>query len=145
MRLHQRPSLRKGLTLLEVMVALAIFLFSMIAIYSLTDTASDTAQEIVNESRAQRLLESKMADFVAGVETLGSANEGDFEDEPGWKWNATAEQDSIANLWKVTITISQDTATNGAVTARLTQYILDPTARGGLTTDAATAPSTTSP
>ena len=146
MRMQSPRHARKGLTLIEVLVSLAIFLMSIVAIYRLIDLASDNAQEIVNQSRSTRLMESKMAEFIAGSEALSGSTSGQFDEEPGWSWSADMEQDAIPNLWKVTVTVSKDVTSGPAVSTKLTQYILDPTVRGGLTADtpaAATATTTT--
>ncbi len=144
MRISSRKRSRRGLTLIEVLVSLAIFLMSIVALYRLIDLASDNAQEIVNQSRSTRLMESKLAEFVAGSEVLSGSTSGEFDEEPGWKWSAEMEQDAIPNLWKVTVTVSKDVQSGPTFSNKITQYILDPTYRGGLTADSATTTSSSS-
>src|SRR3954447_23656743 len=110
MRIASRSSARGGMTLLEVLLALAIFLFSLIAISALFTTATNQAVEIQYRSRATRLAQSKMAEYVAGVRSLTTAGQGNFDEEPEWAWQADIEQDGAAqNLYRVTITVSRDT------------------------------------
>ena len=53
MYLPKRPvSVRRGLSLLEVLVALAIFLLSFVAIGRLTSLASDRALDVEYQSQA---------------------------------------------------------------------------------------------
>lgn len=132
MRMQRRSSgSRKGMTLLEVMVALAIFLFSLVAISQLTNMATAQAVEIQFRSRATRLAESKLNEYVAGVRSLQSGGSGNFDLEPDWQWNADVQQQSMAQgLYYVTITVSHNNS--GKYDTTLSQYILDPTTKGAI-------------
>src|SRR5581483_1170072 len=105
MRLSPRPPTpRRGLSLLEVLVALAIFLLSFVAIGRLVTLASDHALEIQQQSEATRVAQSKINEVLCGSLGLQSA-EGD-EDE--WHWSIDAEQNTSVNgLWTVTATVTR--------------------------------------
>jgi len=131
MRLAPRSAVpRRGMTLLEVLLAMAIFLFSLAAISQLFNSASDQATEIQAMSRATRLAQSKMSEFTAGVISLQSAGSGSFDEEPEWDWSADIQSNSSAvNLYTVTITVSRSSG-KGKMETSLTQYILDPKMKG---------------
>ncbi|QVL34372.1 type II secretion system minor pseudopilin GspI [Telmatocola sphagniphila] len=123
---------RSGLTLLEVIIAFAIFLMSIIALYKLMGNATDSAIEIESQSKATRLIESKMAEFISGVQPLSGGGGGSFDDEDGWSWSADISPASLTNLYQVTITVTKDGSDNAIFpAASMTQYIFDPTMRGG--------------
>lgn len=120
---------RKGLTLIEVLVATAIFLISLVAIGQLINASSDQAIDVQLRSRAARLAQSKMSEYTSGIRSLdGGGTSGDFEEdfEPGWNYTVAVEADSTAaSLYKVTVTVNY-----GEVSTSLTQYVFDAKKRG---------------
>jgi general secretion pathway protein I len=133
---------REGITLIEVIVSLAIFLLSIIALFSLMDLSSESAREIVNQSRGTRLAESKMAEFVCGAEPLSGSSEGSFEEEPEWNWSAEIETDILPSLYRVTVTVSREEQNGKKASVSITQMLLDPTMRGGLSSSSSSSSST---
>jgi type II secretory pathway pseudopilin PulG len=118
------------LTLLEVILATAVFALSLVWIGQLLNQSSDQAIEVQQKSRGARLAQSKLAEYVAGVRSLSSGGEGDFSDEgePDWNYVATSEADnSAAGLYKVTITASK-----GDVKTSLSQWVFDPKLKGSI-------------
>src|SRR5947209_7590192 len=102
LRSGSRFSKRRGFSLLEVVVATAIFLLGLIAI------GGDRAVEVQQQSQAIQLCQSKMAEVIAGVVPLGSQGETPFDEEPDWSWSIDAEQQGdAASLWTVKITVSR--------------------------------------
>lgn len=144
LRVSRRPARRAGMTLLEVIVALAIFLFSLVAISQLFTTATNQAEDIANQSRATRLAQSLLGEYVAGVRSLSSNPSGTFDDEPEWEWSSDVQADSSAQgLYIVTINVSRGT-NRGRVETKLSQYVFNPRNKGSIgTTPAATSDSTT--
>lgn len=138
----RRAPARKGLTLIEVLVAFTIFLLSIVAISQLMDIANDAVYEIEAQSKGTRLAESKLADYVAGIEAIGSSGGGSFEEEPEWTWTSEVTQDSVEGLYRVTVTVSRENDDTRKVS--LTQYVLDPALRGGLVADTGTTTTTPS-
>lgn len=129
MRLHRRP-VRRGLSLLEVLIALAIFLFSLVAVSRLVDMGADLAVEIDQRSHAAMLAQSKLAEINAGAIPLTGTGDAPCDGDDGdWLWRMTAEADNIPGLYRVTVTVGRDTR-RGRVEANFSQYVLDPTRRG---------------
>jgi general secretion pathway protein I len=121
---------RRGITLLEVLVSLAIFLMSLIAIGHLIGTGADLAIDVKNESRASQLCQSKLHEVVWGIEPLSSSS-GTFDlDDSDWQWTVDCEQGNIANLWNVTVTVRRETNGGSPVEFTLSQMVLDPSVRG---------------
>jgi type II secretion system protein I len=120
---------RRGLSLLEVLVALTIFLFALIAISKLIDLGSQTAVEMDLRSQGASLAQSKLSEVIAGVVPLSSQSESPFDNDSDWVWTLDAEQDDIPGLYRVKIVVSHDMPT-GKVQVTLAQYVLDPNSRG---------------
>ncbi len=137
------PARRKGLSLLEVLVALAILLFALIGIGRLLTLSGDRAMEVQQQGRAAQLCQAKLAEVVAGVVSLSSQS-GAFDEVPDWQWTVDAKSDSsISGLWRVKVTVSRNHADGSRIECSLNQMVLDPSLRGS-TTDAASAASATS-
>src|SRR6516225_4012551 len=83
-----RPSPRRGLTLLEVIISLAIFLFAMVAVGRLITMGANHARDI--QGREAQLCQSKLAELVSGVSPMQSG-EGDFEEAPDWHWSVECQ------------------------------------------------------
>jgi len=125
------PTPRRGLSLLEVLVALTIFLLSFVAIGRLVTLASDHALEIQQHSQATRLAQSKLNEVLCGALALQSA-EGSFDEDPDWQWSVDAEQDSgVSGLWTVTVTVTRP-GSQPEVSALVSQMVLDPSLRGSV-------------
>jgi prepilin-type N-terminal cleavage/methylation domain-containing protein len=130
---------RRGLSLLEVLVSLVIFLLGMIAIGRLLDIAGDQAFQIKLQSQATQLCQAKLAEVQAGVVPLSSQGDMPFDDAPDWNWSLDAQQDSGTGLWQVKIKVSRQDVTGPKVECELNQFMLDPSLRGN-TLVAAPAP-----
>lgn len=79
---------RRGLSLLEVLTALAIFMLSVVVISQMVDSASRTAFRAQKLTKAALLAESKMAELGIGLEPLESIGRQSLEDpEPGWSYS----------------------------------------------------------
>ena len=144
MRLRS-PARRPGTTLLEVLAATAIFLLSLVAITELMGTATNVALDVQLQSRAARLCQSKLNEYVAGVESLSSGSgSGDFEEDPDWQWNAdTTSEGTATNLYRVKVTVSRDSPTRGKIEVSMTQLVFDPQQRGSIGAATTTATTTT--
>ncbi len=124
---------RPGLSLLEVLTALAIFLVSLIALGQLLTISGERAYEVQQQSHAAQLCQSKLAEVVSGAVSLSSTSES-FDEDPDWQWNLDAEQDSsITGLWRVQVKVSRDLADGSHYESTIHQMVLDPSLRGSTT------------
>jgi general secretion pathway protein I len=140
----RRSKPRKGLSLLEVIVALSIFLFALVAIARLVNLGSDLALDVEQRSRATQLCQSKLSEVVSGAVTLTSQSDTPFDEDPNWTWSLDCEQTSVTGLWNVTVKAShQGSDGNKVLMCSLSQMVLDPSIRG-TSYDAVTSPNTAS-
>jgi type II secretion system protein I len=121
---------RRGLSLLEVLVALAIFLMSMIVIGQLITLGGDRALDVQNRGLAAQLCQSKLAEVVAGVVPLESQPETPFEEDSTWLWSLDCEPHAVPGLWSVTVHVTRQQAGPTRVGCSLSQVVLDPAQRG---------------
>ncbi len=130
---------RTGITLLEVLIALAIFLISLIGVGHLITLSGQQTLEVSERGLAAQMAQAKLAEVIAGAQPLTSQNETAFEEEPEWSWSLTAEQDeTVPGLWNVEIRVSRERSDGTKYEAKLHQKVLDPSLRGS-TQDAAAA------
>lgn len=103
---HRRPC-RRGLSLLEVLISVAIFLGSLTAIMQVLNIGQRA--EIATRLQTEAVLrcESKMAEFVAGVEQAVSSQGNAFEDEDAsdWKWSAEVTDSGTTGLLLITVRV----------------------------------------
>src|SRR5262245_34039107 len=96
---------RSGLTLLEVLVSLAIFLTFLVGITQLLNMSTYHALEVQNLNRASQLLQSQMNRVICGDVSLTSQGETEADDDPEWTWSMDCEAEGTPNLWRVTIKV----------------------------------------
>jgi type II secretion system protein I len=130
--------MRQGFSLLEVLVAMAIFLFAFAAISQLVTLSADRALEVKLKSQATQLCQAKLAEVMAGAVPLSSQSEATLDEDPSWLWSLDAEQGSVQGLWNVTVKFSRKRANGSTLETSLSQMVLDPSLRGS-TLDAVAA------
>ena len=123
----QRPSARGGMTLLEILVALAIFLAAVAVIGQLVGTGSQAATGAQLKSEAARRCETVMAEAVAGVIPLQSTGDTSFEDDQQWTWSLTVTDAAHADMLQVeTIVTRKNRQGEAQVSFNLVRWIRDP-------------------
>ncbi len=135
MIVSRTPGSRPGISLLEVLVALGVFLLSLVAIFRLVTFASERAVDVHYESRALQLCQSKMAEAIAGVVPVSSPqSETPFDEDSDWSWSMDSEQGNVAGLWNVTVRVSRQRPDGSKMEVALSRMILDPSLRGAVGT-----------
>ena len=127
--LSLRLNRRSGMSLLEVLISVAIFVASLTAIMQVLNVGQRA--EVATRLQTEAILrcEAKMAEIISGIEEAVSSEGGTFEDDEtgDWKWDAEVTDSGIVSLLMVTVmvehTISEDSA-NAAFT--LSRYMRDP-------------------
>jgi type II secretion system protein I len=133
MNLAPQPHRRRGLSLLEVIIALAIFLIALIGIGRLVNFGADRALDVEWKTRAGELAQSKMDEVVAGIYPLSGGGQSDqpFDEDPDWHWSMSASQSSLStNLWQVTVQVSYQAPSGTRIETSLDRLVFDPTQRG---------------
>jgi general secretion pathway protein I len=122
---------RSAFSLLEVVLALAIFLLSIVAIGQIISLASDNALEVQQQDQANLLCQAKLAEVLIGAEPLTSSSGlSAFQESPDWQWRMECDQAEITGLWNVRIFVQYERSDGKKIEARLSQMVLDPSLRG---------------
>src|SRR5947209_5370596 len=137
MRLRPTPKQRPALSLLEVLVALAVLLFALIAIGRLLSFGADRALDVQDQARGTELCQSQLDRVVAGVVPLSSQSDVPCDEDPDWNWSLTADQGSVNGLWTVSVRVSRQRPDGSRVEVVLNRMLVDPTLRGNLSSAAA--------
>src|SRR5262249_26369531 len=104
---------RQGLSLFEVLIALAIFVCSMAAIGQLVSSGVRAAVQARLQSQAVLRAETKMAEAVAGITNLHGAS-GTFTDDTTWSWTIASTQSQHEGLYLVEVTVAHAGVTTSA-------------------------------
>ena len=128
-RRKPRSLRRDGMSLLEVLLSMTIFLFSIVAIAGLVDFGASRGQAAAFQNAGTRLAKSKLAEVEAGVIDVYSGGSGSFEVEPEWSWSVESEATSVPNLYQVTVRVFRDLS-GQRFEVSLSQMILDSTLLG---------------
>lgn len=148
--MHLRPphAPRAGLTLLEVIVSVAIFLIGIIAVGGLIQMSTNLATDIAAETEALQLCQSKLGEVVAGAVPLQAQPEQPFEHNPKWTWSMECTQGEIPSLWQVEVTVKTERSGGLILQRTLNQLVLDPLVKGATaqpSTDSSAESSSTTP
>jgi Tfp pilus assembly protein PilV len=129
---RQRCGGRRGLSLMEVLAALTIFLLSFVALARLVTLGSDQAFDAQQHVRGADLCQSKMAEVAAGVVPLESQPDTAFEEDSVWHWSLDCDKGSVTGLWNVTVRVSRQESQRLRPICTLSQMVLDPQTHGNL-------------
>ena len=127
---HTPAQTRSGLSLLEVLLSLAIFLLSLVALGQLVAFGSDRARDVQYLSIASVKAQSKMNEVIAGAVSMTGVGDTAFDDDSDWSWSMTADSDNPPSLFRVTVTVSRQRPDGSRFEFKLNQLVLDPTLRG---------------
>lgn len=118
------PARRAGLSLLEVLLALAIFLFSLAAIGALVEFGNQRATAAAMQTTATRLAQAKLAEVEAGAVSVATGGSGTFDEEPEWNWSVEPGAATIPNVYPVTVRVWREAA-GRMHEVTLTQLVFD--------------------
>ena len=138
-----QPSHRRaGVSLLEVVLALGIFVAGLAALSQLHATGTDAAVQARLKTHAILRCESKLNEVSAGVEPLQAANALPFEDDSSWNWSLTSEPGPHADLLQITVTVARNGQSSfDSASFSLSRLIRDPLVfQQATTTDQGTTP-----
>jgi prepilin-type N-terminal cleavage/methylation domain-containing protein len=124
---------RRGLSLLEVLLAMAIFLLGVTGLSQLIIMSSDRALEVKMQSQAVQMAQAKMAEIVSGVQPLNAQSGMPFDEDPDWTWSmdvTSVQSNGVSGLSQVTVHVSRNKSDGSKLDFTLTQYVMDPTLRG---------------
>ena len=119
---------RTGITLFEVVLALAIFVAAFAAISQILESGSRAAVLSQLTSEAATRCERIQNEVVAGTAPLESASRVPFEDDSQWVWSANVVDTGIPYLLQVEIIVEYLRLVDGQPAARseLSRLMRDP-------------------
>jgi len=99
------PRGRGGITLLEVLIALAIFLGAITVIGQIINTGSQAAIAAQQQAEAVRRCETVLAEALAGSIPMQDAS-GNFEDDTDWSWSVIVLDGPHVDLLSLEVTVT---------------------------------------
>ena len=104
----RRPhrSKRRGLSLLEVIMAISIMGLAMIIIGNLVSLGSKSAGMTKWRSEAQILCNTKMAEISAGVLPLESVSAASIQEKPDWSYSVQVQSSDMTGLLLVQVSVA---------------------------------------
>ena len=123
-----KPELqRRGLSLFEVVIALAVFACSMVAIGHLISAGVRSALRSRLEAQAILRCESKLGELAAGIIPLQNASGVAFPDDQSWNWSMTIATGQYPNLYTVEVTATHPATTMaGKISYSIRRLMRDP-------------------
>ncbi len=101
-----RDSRRQGLTLLEVLLSLGLFLGALAALSQLWYGGVRAAVQARLSTQAILRCESKLNEAVAGAIPLQSTSDTPFDDDASWTWSLQVETGPHTDTMLVTVKVS---------------------------------------
>jgi type II secretion system protein I len=124
------PSARRGLSLLEVMLALAILGGALAVIGELTRLGARNAEMARDQTIAQRLCANKMSELSAGLlvpQAVTLAPVEELEDQKTWLYSIEVEQLPQTGMIGVWVTVEQSPdIVSRPVSYTLVRWMMDP-------------------
>jgi len=99
---------RRGLSLLEVILSIAILGGSMVVIGHLYNLGFRSALQAQFRSEANRLADSKMAELASGMIPIESTGDSDIDEAPGWQYAIEIEDSLQPGLFLATVIVKQE-------------------------------------
>lgn len=122
-----RQPRRTGLSLMEVIVAIAILGGALTVIGNLVYLGSRAASNSRLYSEAQILCDTKMAEVSAGVLPLQSVGGAPIDENPDWIYSVEIGPATVTGLLSVTVTVQQSpTVTPVPTPFTLMRWLPDP-------------------
>jgi hypothetical protein len=124
-RLDALGTLRSGMTLIEVFVALSIFTAALAVITQIIHTGSLASVQALLVSDGVLRAESKLAEAASGAVSMQSTS-GTFEDDANWSWTLSVAAGPQTSTLLLTVDAAH--SAGGVVNAKvsLSRLIRDP-------------------
>ena len=137
-----RPSRRRGFTLIEALAALLLVAIVLPAALRGISAATHASSISRRRTEAAALASSKLNELVGTQQWQVGTMNGDFGDEsPGYQWTATVQDWSEADLWQLDVSVTWgDRRPDQTVTLTTLIYPNAPTAAQSSQTNQSTSP-----
>ena len=125
---HNASCQRGGFTLMEVILALAIMAVSLAALGELVRMGLRNVSASRDETQAQMLCETKLAEITSGILPVVAVEDMDIEDDPDWLFTVELVEIDRPGLIAVRVTVYQKYVLSGrGIEFSLVRWIPDPT------------------
>src|SRR5260370_3435554 len=132
---------RAGLTLLEVIISRAIFLFSRVALLHLMSLSGARALDGYFQTEGTLRCQSKLAEVMHGAVPFSSTGWTEFPEAPQWKWEVDCHPGAHANLYNVQVGVQRKKADGSMFEVPLSQMMIAPSHPGSTLVPPATTSS----
>ncbi len=127
-RSHFSSPSRSGMTLLEVVIALALFFAAMAAISEILRMGSESSVKAQLRAEASLLGESKLNEVVAGIVPLTPVEQQPIDGDPRWTWSLTVEDDTDVTIKRLMVTVNHlNSKGNSDHEVKFARLMRDPT------------------
>lgn len=103
----KRSAARRGFTLLEVLLAVAIFVGATAVLSRLLVLGIENAEYADWHAQAWLVAESAWTELESGIHTLNESGPFPVEGMEGWQWSADVQTTDIPSLYRVTIRVEK--------------------------------------
>lgn len=118
---------RSGLSLLEVILSIAILGGALTVIGHLYFLGYRSALQVRIRSEANVLVDSTVAELVAGVLPLESTSDVQIESSPGWTYSVSLEPSLQSGLFMATVSVKKSNVeSNIGTSVSVVRFIPDP-------------------
>ena len=117
---------RKGLSLLEVILSIAILGGSLAAIGQLVRLGVRNAIDTQIRNDANLLADTKMAEISAGIIELESSSPQEIQENPNWNYKVEMLESDQLSLLLVQLTVSQKDVDEEPVEVIIHRFLPDP-------------------
>lgn len=123
---HGRRS-RQGITLLEVLIALAIFLGAFTVISQIMRTGAQASTQGQQENEIVLRAKSLMNEILAGSVEMSPVDQAPFDDSDAYVWSLSVSDGPVPDLFLIEVTVARRLQ-NGTIDMpfTLSRYMRDP-------------------
>ncbi|WP_437186830.1 hypothetical protein SH668x_000194 [Planctomicrobium sp. SH668] len=126
---HQQWKSREGISLFEVVLALAIFVGAVAAISQVLANGSRAASRAQLQSQAVLIGERVMNEVIAEIVPLSSAAKTPVDGMPKWFWTVDVSNSNVPGLLRVEVITEHEAPTpNSVIKYQLVRFVRDPQA-----------------
>ena len=104
--LHLSAGCRSGLTLLEIVLSLAIFVGAIAALSQLASNGTRATVIARLKTQATIRCEAKLNEVLAGIEQMATRSSTSFPDDSHWTWSQVVTPSSHKELVQIDLTVS---------------------------------------
>jgi type II secretion system protein I len=122
-----RRASRTGLSLLEVILALAILAGALAVLGELVSMGTRSAATARDLTRAQILCESKLAELTLGTEPVVAQQQTEFQMDPEWVYSVAVESLGQTGLVSIRVAVQRESeGERDAAAYSLVRWLPDP-------------------